>query len=172
MQPSANRQVNDGARRGAEGFAVSAEVRPAQPGDARSLVEIDALANVSPWSPAQFAVACDSAIEGSESVLVLEHRGQVCGFIIFSSVLDEACIHNLAVHPAQQGGGSGRSLVTAALDFMKRDGAVRCLLEVRESNTAARGLYETLSFQLDGTRKNYYPRPTGREDALLMSRKL
>lgn len=151
---------------------MPAKVRLAQPGDALLLAEIDALVNVSPWSPAQFEVACDSAVEGSESVLVLEHGGRVCGFIIFSSVLEEVCIHNLAVHPAQQGGGLGRSLVTAALDFMKRDGAGRCLLEVRESNTVARGLYETLSFQLDGTRKSYYPTPTGREDALLMSRKL
>jgi ribosomal-protein-alanine N-acetyltransferase len=54
----------------------------------------------------------------------------------------------------------------------KQQGVRRCLLEVRESNTAARGLYETLSFQLDGIRKNYYPTTTGREDALLMSRQL
>jgi ribosomal-protein-alanine N-acetyltransferase len=103
---------------------------------------------------------------------VLEHGDRVCGFIIFSSVLDEVCIHNLAVHPARQGEGFGRSLVVAALELAKQQGAGRCLLEVRESSTAARGLYETLSFQLDGIRKNYYPTPTGREDALLMSRQL
>ena len=157
---------------GAEGFAVSAKVRAAQPGDAGLLAEIDGLVNVSPWSPRQFEAACDGAMEAAESVLVLEHGDRVCGFIIFSSVLDEVCIHNLAVHPERQSEGIGRGLVVAALELVKQQGAGRCLLEVRESNSAARRLYEALSFQLDGIRKNYYPTPTGREDALLMSRQL
>ena len=151
---------------------MSAEVRLAQPGDAGLLVEIDGLVNASPWSPAQFEAACDGTMEATESVLVLEHGNRVCGFIVFSSVLDEVCIHNLAMHPARQGEGFGRSLVVAALALAKQQGVRRCLLEVRESNTAARGLYETLSFQLDGIRRNYYPTTTGREDALLMSRPL
>ena len=151
---------------------MSAKVRLAQPGDAGLLVEIDGLVNVSPWSTAQFEVACDSAMEASESVLVLEHGGRVCGFIIFSRMLDEVCIHNLAVHPAQQGEGFGRKLVVAALELAKQQGVGRCLLEVRESSITARGLYETLSFQLDGIRRNYYPTSNGREDALLMSRQL
>ncbi|RLA48394.1 MAG: ribosomal-protein-alanine N-acetyltransferase [Gammaproteobacteria bacterium] len=158
--------------RAAPGQPVSGNVRPARSGDVEFLVEIDGLVNVSPWNSRQFAAACDGAVESTESALVLEHRGRVCGFIIFSSVLDEACIHNLAVHPASQGGRFGRSFVTAALEFMEQDGARRCLLEVRESNTAARGLYEALNFQLDGIRKNYYPTSTGREDARLMSRQL
>ena len=151
---------------------MSAAVRPARPDDAELLLEIDGLVNVSPWSPGQFATACDSTMAATESVLVWEHRGRVCGFIIFSTVLDEACIHNLAVHPAQQGEGFGRKLVVAALELAQQQGAGRCLLEVRESNTAARSLYEALYFHLDGVRKNYYPAATGREDALLMSRPL
>ena len=159
-------------QRSAESFAECANVRAAQPGDARLLVEIDGLVNVSPWSAAQFELACDNTMEASESVLVLEHGGRVCGFIIFSRVLDEVCIHNLAVHPERQSEGIGRGLVVAALELVKQQGAGRCLLEVRESNSAARRLYEALSFQLDGIRKNYYPAPGGREDALLMSRQL
>ena len=158
--------------RGAENIAVSASIRLAQSDDARLLVEIDGLVNVSPWSQRQCEVACDSAMTAAESVLVLEHAGRVCGFIIFSRVLDEICIHNLAVHPARQSEGFGRSLVTAALELAKQQDVGRCLLEVRASNSAARGLYEALGFQLDGVRKNYYPTSNGREDALLMSRQL
>jgi len=158
--------------RDTESFAVDGNVRPVRSGDVEFLVEIDGLVNASPWSLAQFEVACDSAMETAESVLVLEHRGRVCGFIIFSKVLDEACIHNLAVHPQQRGEGFGRSLVVAALALAKQQGVRCCWLEVRESTTAARGLYEALCFQMDGIRKNYYPTATGREDALLMSRQL
>ena len=43
-------------------------------------------------------------------------------------------------------------------------------LEVRESNTPARTLYEKLGFTVDGIRKNYYERP--RENAVLMTRYL
>ena len=158
--------------RASSGLSVSGKVRLARPADIESLVEIDGLANASPWSPAQFAAVFGTAAESTESALVLEEQGRISGFIIFSRVLDEACIHNLAVRPARQGGGLGRRLVSAALEVMKCNGARRCLLEVRESNAAARALYEALCFQLDGNRKNYYPASPGREDALLMSRQL
>ena len=40
------------------------------------------------------------------------------------------------------------------------------LLEVRESNTAARSLYDSLGFRPVGVRKNYYKNPV--ENAILM----
>jgi len=43
------------------------------------------------------------------------------------------------------------------------------LLEVRASNVIAIKLYESIGFQLDGTRKDYYPSASGREDARLYS---
>lgn len=136
------------------------------------LAAIDAAVNPSPWRPAQFEAACGAGAETTESALVLKEGGSVCGFIIFSCVLEQACIHNIAVEPALQGRGLGRSLVVAALTAMQQAGATCCQLEVRASNQAARGLYTALRFQLDGVRKNYYPAAGGREDALLMSRQL
>ena len=41
-------------------------------------------------------------------------------------------------------------------------------LEVRESNTAAISLYESLGFEEMGRRKNFYRRPP--EDALIMTK--
>ena len=137
-----------------------------------SLAAIDAAVNPSPWRPGQFEAACGGGEETTESALVLEQGDSVCGFIIFSCVLEQACVHNIAVQPALQGRGLGRSLVAAALTAMKHAGATCCQLEVRASNRAARGLYTALRFQLDGVRKNYYPAAGGREDALLMSRQL
>jgi len=40
-------------------------------------------------------------------------------------------------------------------------------LEVRTSNTYAQKLYESLSFEPIGIRKDYYPAVSGREDALV-----
>ena len=146
--------------------------RPGRPDDVASLAAIDTAVNPSPWRPGQFAAACGGVEDTAESALVLEQGCSVCGFIIFSCVLDQACVHNIAVKPVLQGRGMGRSLVVAALTEMKHTGATCCHLEVRASNQAARGLYNALGFQLDGVRKNYYPAAGGREDALLMSRQL
>jgi len=154
------------------GQTQPASLRRAGPADVAALAAIDGMVNASPWRPGQFEAACDSSPGTRESALVAQHNAQVCGFIVFSQVLDEGCIHNLAIHPLWQRVGLARALVGAALDTMQRDGAGRCLLEVRESNAAARGLYEALGFALDGRRKNYYPAANEREDALLMSIKL
>ena len=148
------------------------KIRLAQPDDATVLAISEILVNSRAWRASQFAEACSGVEQATESALVLEAEAGVCGFIVVSRVLDEACIHNLAVHPAQQGKGMGRYLVTNALDSMRRHGACRCLLEVRASNTAARGLYGALAFELDGVGKNYYRASSGRGDALLISRKL
>jgi ribosomal-protein-alanine N-acetyltransferase len=59
--------------------------------------------------------------------------------------------------------------MAAMLEHATELGIARCLLEVRASNLAAQGLYQSLGFMSDGRRKNYYPKGSGREDALLMS---
>ena len=144
--------------------------KPATPGDAPALAALDSLVNPCPWSERQFGDACAAqAAAGAERALVVSTDAQALGFVVYSRVLDEACIHNIAVHPSRQGCGLGRLLLDAALRRVMGEGATRCHLEVRASNGAARALYEKLGFRLDGLRKNYYTTAAGREDALLMS---
>lgn len=147
-----------------------ATFRSARPGDAVALAALERLVNPSPWTESQFNSACSAQAGAStERALLACADRQALGFVVYSLILDEACIHNIAVHPLRQGRGLGRSLLNAALAEAVRRGATRCHLEVRATNQAARGLYEGLGFRLDGVRKNYYPTATGREDALLMS---
>ena len=129
-------------------------LRAANRGDEPALAAIDALVNPSPWTASQFASACAAA--GLERALVAERGEHIAGFVVYSCVLDEACIHNVAVHPADQRRGLGRGLLRAALEAARGRGARRCCLEVRVSNRAARGLYRALGFREDGLRKNYY----------------
>jgi ribosomal-protein-alanine N-acetyltransferase len=93
-------------------------------------------------------------------------------FLDYSRLLDEANIDNVAVSPHYQGRGFGRALLLTALDNMCAIGLKRCMLEVRESNVAAKALYENNGFVIDGVRPQYYKTQQGREDALLMSRRL
>jgi len=149
-----------------------AAVRPATAADAPALAELDRRVNPSPWSPGQFADACATGPDQSERVLVAVPGGQMQGFVVYSLVLDEACIHNIAVDPAARRSGLGGTLLAAALGEARSSGARRCLLEVRASNEAAQHLYRKHGFSQDGLRRHYYPTASGREDALLMSRPL
>lgn len=147
-------------------------IRPARPADAEWLAVIDADVSFNPWTEQQFALVCSATAGYRETALVVEEDDQLHGFVVFSQVLDEGSIHNIAVHPAHHRKGLGRLLLEAAVEELIRADARRCLLEVRRSNKAARRLYEDNGFALDGVRRNYYPTQGGREDALLMSREL
>lgn len=144
--------------------------RPAVPGDAEALAQLDLLVNPSPWSSGQFISACRES--SRERALLLEDGGNLVGFVVYSLVLDEACIHNIAVHPDRRRQGLGAALLGCALSAAQSAGASRCYLELRASNRPAHELYTRLGFQLDGRRRDYYPLDQGREDALLMSRQL
>lgn len=136
------------------------------------MADIDASANFSPRSLEQFVAACSPGEGNRERALVVLRENQLRGYVLFSQVLDEASIHSIAVAVQCQRKGLGQMLLDAAMAQMRLANASRCLLEVRQSNAAARALYECNGFALDGIRKNYYPARTGREDALLMSKEL
>jgi ribosomal-protein-alanine N-acetyltransferase len=78
------------------------------------------------------------------------------------------------VAPTTRRRGCGRQLLSAALARATREGARRVILEARESNTAALGLYRGLGFRRDGVRPNYYPArgEQSAENAILMSLQL
>jgi ribosomal-protein-alanine N-acetyltransferase len=94
--------------------------------------------------------------------------GPAAGFCAFWKVVDQIHINNLAIRPEQRRHGIGRVLLTTVLDEAARLGAPHATLEVRRSNTAARGLYECAGFTIAGVRTSYYTNPI--EDALILSR--
>ena len=145
-------------------------LRPASPEDVNTLVAIDAV-NPRPWSAERFSKVIAGAM-GTQAVLVAHRDGKVNGFIVYSRVLDEISVHNIAVRASRRGRGLGSRLLGGLLERMKLAGVTRCLLEVRASNIAARRLYEKMGFEQDGERRHYYPGPGAREHALLMSRSL
>jgi ribosomal-protein-alanine N-acetyltransferase len=143
-------------------------VRPADITDAVALAGLDKRVNPSPWSEQQFADACEGEWS-RERILLVGSGDQIQGFVVYSQVLDEASIHNMAVKPCVQRRGLGELLLSTALTRVRDAGARRCFLELRASNEAAHGLYRKLGFHPDGLRKGYYQAASGREDAVLMS---
>jgi ribosomal-protein-alanine N-acetyltransferase len=133
------------------------------------MAALDAQVAVKPWSEQNLARYC--AGEVYHALVSVQGEG-LLGFILYSSVLDDASIDKISVQPNLQGRGLGAVLLRTALARMAAAGLVRCLLDVRESNAAARALYQQQGFVVDGVRPRYYVTPSGREDALLMSRRL
>lgn len=79
----------------------------------------------------------------------------------------ETEVHTIAVDPAWQGHGIGRSLLRAMLDIAE-DLNAPVFLEVRTDNEPAIGLYVAHGFERLGLRKRYY-QPSG-ADAYTMIR--
>ena len=140
-------------------------LRPVRAEDAPRLAAIDAETNPSPWSASAFR----ESIAGTRGIALCGEDAVVLGFVIYTAVAGACEILELAVTLSARRRGLGRRLLDAAIADALGEGARRCILEVRESNVAARALYARAGFLVDGRRKAYYRTHEGREDALLMS---
>ncbi|MFQ3583656.1 MAG: ribosomal protein S18-alanine N-acetyltransferase [Cyanobacteriota bacterium] len=78
------------------------------------------------------------------------------GFGILWRIEEEAHIISLAVHPAHQRRGLGRTILLELLHQARSLGCAWATLEVKASNQAALHLYESVGFQKLGERKGYY----------------
>jgi ribosomal-protein-alanine N-acetyltransferase len=91
------------------------------------------------------------------------------GLGCYWSILEEAHITILAVHPNYQRQGLGKLLLYALLRDAKRRQLEWATLEVKPSNQAALSLYQKFGFSEAGRRRRYY-KDTG-EDALILWRR-
>ncbi|MDO8862170.1 GNAT family N-acetyltransferase [Haliea sp. E1-2-M8] len=144
-------------------------IRPGLLADAYRMARLDAASSPWPWSEAQYLRCCTPVADNRERALLLETDNELQGLVVFARELDDGSIYNIVVASSARRRGYGVLLLEAAIEALVTTGARRCLLEVRKSNTGARRLYASCGFHVDGTRRNYYPLPPGREDAILMS---
>ena len=130
-----------------------------------TLLQIEAELNAFPWREQNFI---DSLHVGHLSrCLIIDD--DIAGFAIFSVVATEATLLNIGLATSYHGQGLGKRLLESMLELVKSEGAEMCLLEVRQSNVVAQGLYHAVGFYEIGRRGNYYPAKKGREDGILMN---
>jgi ribosomal-protein-alanine acetyltransferase len=115
------------------------------------------------WSMEQYEAAFSG--EASRVVLVVEEEAAVQGFIAGRESEREWEIENIAVAGSARRRGLGTRLLGEFLDLARDRKAEAAFLEVRESNLAARNLYEKWAFVENGRRKHYYREPE--EDAIV-----
>jgi [ribosomal protein S18]-alanine N-acetyltransferase len=148
-------------------------VRPAEAADLPRLVEIAShSATAAQWNQTEYQklFAPDTAPSAGQIqpriALVVEQDEIVVGFIVGRQAVDEWEIENIAVTGVARRCGLGSRLVGELLDHVRNRGGKTVFLEVRESNRAARSLYEKWAFIEVGRRKMYYQNPA--EDALIL----
>ncbi|MDD7425603.1 MAG: ribosomal protein S18-alanine N-acetyltransferase [[Actinobacillus] rossii] len=145
---------------------MTCHISPIQEKDFEQLFDIEQAAHLVPWS-----IGTLKNNMGERYLnLKIECNDQIVGFAICQTVLDEATLFNIAIHPNYQGQKLGFTLLNALIEQLRNKGILTLWLEVRDSNQNAIRLYEKLNFNEVDIRKNYYPTPNGkRENAVIMA---
>ena len=130
-------------------------VRPATVEDLPAIAAIQSRSpEASQWDPPSYLI--------HDCLVVQETR--VLGFLVARRTApDEREILNIAVDPGERRKGVARALLEAVLGRGKN----HWFLEVRESNSSAIKLYESVGFRVISRRKLYYANPP--EPAIVMT---
>lgn len=99
-----------------------------------------------------------------------EKAGHFLGYLLAYHAADEAEIARIAVQKEARRQGAAGKLMQALEHYCEEHKMEKLLLDVRESNEAARSFYTKNGFVEDGIRQGFYVNPS--EDAVLMSRQL
>jgi [ribosomal protein S18]-alanine N-acetyltransferase len=128
------------------------------------------------WTEDQYGQALESestkrlvlVIESCTTTRPSDAATSILGFLVAQHIAPEWELENIVVAPTARRKGLGKRLLQHLLSVARETNSDSVFLEVRESNTAARGLYEEAGFAQTGRRKAYYTSPP--EDAILYRR--
>jgi len=121
-----------------------------------------------PWTERIFR---DCIRVGYDCWLALQGN-KIVAHAVVSTAASESHILNLAVTGEYQGKGIGKQFIHFLLEIAARKQAEIVMLEVRPSNIRAISCYNSAGFNEIGCRKDYYPAPNGKEDALLFAKQI
>ena len=145
--------------------------RPLREEDLGCVAALEARIHLVPWTIGNFR----DALAAGYLARVGERDLRIVAYGVLMLAPGEAQILNLSVVPDARREGLGRALLRCFVDDARRCHADQIFLEVRTSNVAAIGLYETEGFAPVARRADYYPGITAeapREDAIVMRRSL
>jgi ribosomal-protein-alanine N-acetyltransferase len=132
-----------------------------------AVVAVERAAYPFPWTRGNFV---DALAAGHEASVLGCGDRRLAGYFVVMAGVEEMHLLNLTVAPDAQGLGNARFMLGDIVARCRRIGARQLWLEVRGSNTRARGIYRRFGFTDIGLRKAYYPAPEGqREDAIVMA---
>lgn len=122
---------------------------------------------VSGGAPKRLVLVAGGASNSASDSPTADEENPPFGFLVARFGAAEWELENIVVSPAARRRGLGLRLLDTLLTHAKETNGAPVFLEVRESNTAARSLYQKAGFRQTGRRKSYYTNPL--EDAVLYS---
>jgi [ribosomal protein S18]-alanine N-acetyltransferase len=144
---------------------VKLSIRAARAADLPAMMSLEKrAATAAHWSAEQYEPLLGGSNPGRVALIMIEEPS-LQGFVIARVVGDEWEIENIAIAGPARRRGLGTRLLGELLDRARAHGAAAIFLEVRESNRAARALYEKWALLESGRRRGYYKDPP--EDAIL-----
>lgn len=142
-------------------------VRELKVEDSAAVAEMEQQIFSDPWSEKSVM----ETVQQKQSVcFVAEKAGHILGYLLVYHAADEAEIARIAVQKEARRQGAAGKLMQALEHYCEEHKMEKLLLDVRESNEAARSFYTKNGFVEDGIRQGFYTNPS--EDAVLMSRQL
>ena len=142
-------------------------VRELKVEDSAAVAEMEQQIFSDPWSEKSVM----ETVQQKQSVcFAAEKAGHILGYLLVYHAADEAEIARIAVQKEARRQGAAGKLMQALEHYCEEHKMEKLLLDVRESNEAARSFYTKNGFVEDGIRQGFYVNPS--EDAVLMSRQL
>ena len=145
------------------------EIKPLVPSKVPEIVELDRACIGGLWTASAYLREIDSPNSTLLGLYLRSDRQEserAIGIACLWSIVDEAHITLLGIHPDYRGQGLGQLLLLTLF----KDAIARQLewatLEVNINNSRAIDLYKKFGFETAGTRKGYY-QPAG-DDALVL----
>lgn len=141
--------------------------------DIPRMIELERSCNTAAhWSETQYRDLLLDQSTKARIALVAERKEkpEFLGFLIARCLTPEWELENIVVAPEIRGHGIGIRLTQAFVVHAQQANSDSIFLEVRESNSPARRLYEKLGFRETGRRRAYYSNPA--EDAILYGKTL
>lgn len=144
---------------------VSVELRSMEHRDIRQVCRLESVLFSDGWSEKSLE---DTLRFHPDTVFAAVQGERLVGYLLFMPAADEGELLRIGVDPDFRRRGAGRALMACMDQYALGHEIQTIWLEVRESNRAARNLYEQGGFQVQGIRKNYYRDP--KEHAVIMSK--
>ena len=144
------------------------DIRAMQEADIAQVLRIERASYAFPWTEGIFR----DCLRVNYTGRVAEIGIVTVGYGILSVAAGEAHLLNLCVADAYRCRGIGRRLLAHLLLAAGDAGAKEAFLEARPSNTSAIRLYQSLGFTQIGMRRGYYQAVDGREDAIVLKRRI
>ena len=151
-------------------------IRPPTSGELGSLHELArGSGEVPQWSRSDYETLLTQTPGRKRKVLLAEARGAIAGFAVAANIVEaspgsppappEWELEIILVSQDARRNGLGLRLLRQLVRHAERGVGGKMFLEVRQSNLAARSLYEKAGFTSCGLRRGYYHLPE--EDAII-----